>query len=294
MVNTQNNCPICSGKKFKTLKKYEQHFLIMCKQCGFVFSSRLPEEAELLDLYHTYTYTENYYVSPITIIRYKELLDNFEKYRKLNRILELGCGYGIFLDIAKEMGWECYGIEVSEQAVVHNLKKGLNVYKGKLKNVVNQLPLFDVVVAIEVIEHLSFPNEEIKFLKQIIRQGGLLYITTPNFNSLSRILAGSRYSVICYPEHVSYFTPKTIKKLLSLHDFNILSCHTTGFSMSRMKRAFNLSIENPYSYESTDEKIRRITESSRLMKFLKKIINNILNFFRIGNTIKVFAVKSNI
>ena len=78
---------------------------------------------------------------------------------------------------------------------------------------------FDVIVSSETIEHINNPRQEISNIHQLLRKGGLLYVTTPNFNSYVRRFTKAQYDIIKYPEHLSYYTKKTLNKLLKQTGF---------------------------------------------------------------------------
>src|SRR5437764_554107 len=114
MEKFHQHCLICNSNKLKRLKGYESAFLIQCQTCSFVFCEKIPSEKELTD--HYKSYGRNDYLSPITIKRYHELLDEFEKFRKTNKILDIGSGIGYFLEVAKSRGWEVFGTEYTDKA----------------------------------------------------------------------------------------------------------------------------------------------------------------------------------
>src|SRR5215211_5801758 len=107
-------CLISGSKKLKPLKGYEKHYLVK-SPVGFVFCSRIPTTPELIS--HYSGYPRDTYLSPITIKRYNELLDEFEKFRKTGKLLEVGCGSGHFLHEAKKRGWDVYGTEFTDDAI---------------------------------------------------------------------------------------------------------------------------------------------------------------------------------
>ncbi|MCH8330091.1 MAG: hypothetical protein IH946_01715, partial [Bacteroidetes bacterium] len=78
--------------------------MIKCKDCGFVFMEKIPTLEELNAHYENYSYDSEGYLSPLTIKSYNLLLDEFEKYRKTNKLLDVGCGRGWFLQEAKITG----------------------------------------------------------------------------------------------------------------------------------------------------------------------------------------------
>ncbi len=84
------------------------------------------------------------------------------------------------------------------------------------------LESFDVITSFEVIEHINNPSEELNTFNRLLRKKGLVYVTTPNFNSLLRYRFKAAYDVICYPEHLSYYTKSTIKNYFKNQDFKEL------------------------------------------------------------------------
>jgi SAM-dependent methyltransferase len=250
-----------------------------------------PTEEELKALYGEYSYGNDYFISPITISRYRNLFRGFEKYRRTGRLLDVGCGNGLLLSIAREMGWECFGIEVSSAAIKLCREQGLQVFEGTLSEVSDKLPLFDVVVSVEVLEHLNTPAEELRLMNQLIRPGGLLYLTTPNFNGLLRLLTGKDPAIIGYPEHLSYFTPRTLGRLARQTGFQIKNLECTGFSLSVLRSVSQGVAENPVSGASADEKLRMKIESLPIMKAIKRIANILFTITGTGNSLKGWFVK---
>lgn len=285
------HCPLCNSSDFIPLKKYHQHHLVRCKACHFVFSLQIPTYEELKQYYQQYSYIEEYYVSPITLKRYEEWLRKLEKFRYHNRILDVGCGNGIFLSVAKKMGWDAYGIEFSKTAANICRHKGITVFEGTLHEHLQALPEMDVIVSIETIEHVPFPAKEIYNMYKILKKGGVLLITTPNFNSLTRRILQGKHPDILYPEHLSYFTSKTLKNLLKTHSFSIWQIKTTGFSISKLKNALSTKQENPFSEQSQDEKIRKKLEENLFLNFIKKKVNQILTLTKLGNSLQAIAIK---
>lgn len=292
MSRIVDSCPLCNSFSLILMSAYKEARLTNCQTCGFVFSQRNPTEKELSDYYVKYSYVDNYYHSPLTSIRYERLLEEFALYKKNNRILDVGCGNGQFLEEAKRKGWETWGTEYSKGAVLHTQKKGLNVLHGRLNEVLEDLPQFDVITSFEVIEHLNNPAREIDLMKNILRPGGIIYITTPNFNSVLRYLLKHRYDVITYPEHLIYFTPKTLTYLMKTKGFDVERIETTGFSLSRLKNGFKKSkSENPFTSESTDEVLRNYLESNKILQFIKSSVNKLFTISGTGLSLKGLFIK---
>ena len=283
------SCLICNNPKLKDLEYYKHAFLTKCQNCNFVFSRKIPSQKELNKHYEGYG--RNDYLSPITIKRYNELLDKFEKFKKTGKILDVGCGVGYFLDEAKKRGWEVYGTEYTNEAIKICKNKEIHMQEGKLnpKNYTDEE--FDVITSFEVLEHINNPVEEIKIFHKLLRLGGLVYLTTPNFNSISRYYLKSKYNIITYPEHLSYYTPKTLKKLFKSSNFKAYKIETTGISITRIKTSMGISDQPLISVKSDDERIRKQLESNKVLKKVKTLINYGLTIFGRGNSLKGWFVK---
>ena len=295
-MQKEHECCILCGGKYNELENYSKNNLVKCQNCKFVFCKKIPSKQELIN--HYQGYGRNDYLSPITIKRYEELLDEFEKFRKTNKIIDVGCGVGYFLEVAKKRGWEVYGTEFTENAVKICAEKGINMHIGGL-NIDNYEPeSFDIITSFEVIEHINNPNEELNKFHSILRKGGLVYCTTPNFNSLIRYKLKENYDVICYPEHLSYYTPKTLRFAFKKNKFITQKLNATGISVSRFKNSTaNMKqikkVEKPISKQSSDELIRNKMEHNSLLGAIKKIINKCLTITGTGDALKIFAIKGN-
>ncbi len=275
-------CPVCGSSRLQPLRGYERAHLVRCRECGLVFAGRSPSEAELAANYGGYSRADH--DSPITRRRYRELLDGFEPYRRSGRILDMGCGVGFFLEEARERGWEACGSEFEPRAVEIVRAKGLRCVQAPVTVNTFEPGSFDVVTAFEVVEHLREPLDEARTIAHALRPGGLFYCTTPNFSSLSRRVLRSRWSVIAYPEHLSYFTPTTLSSWLSRVGFAPVKVQTTGFSPARLRRG--VASANASNRDCSDEQLRVQVEGSRALRTAKAAVNAALGTTRTGDTIK--------
>ena len=163
--------------------------------------------------------------------------------------------------------------------------------EGKLNPDNYSLENFDIITSFEVLEHINNPLEEISNFHKILRKGGLVYLTTPNFNSISRFYLKSKYNIITYPEHLSYYSPKTLKYLFKKVNFKTLKIESTGISITRIKTSKGLSDQEFISEKSDDEILRTRIEKNILLQLLKEILNFSLSLFGNGNSLKGWFVK---
>lgn len=284
------NCLLCDSKDLVELKTYEKASLCRCGDCGFIFSRNIPSAQSLID-YYSNNYDRTSYLSPITIKRYNEILDRFEGYKKTGKLLDIGAGYGFFLEIARQRGWDVYGVELTDEAVDHCRNKGLKMFKGELQNIDFDDLKFDVIISIEVIEHINNPKEYLSKTNEILRKGGKFYLTTPNFNSLLRYRLKENYNIIEYPNHLCYYSKKTLKKLFEGNGFSTERIATTGISLTRFRTSQGKSDQEFVSETSDDEMFRYKIEKKKSLRIGKRMINSILNLFKIGDSLKGSFIK---
>ncbi len=283
-------CLITGKQDLYPLSGYEKDYLVKSKSSQFVFSSRIPTEKEILDHYNNYPIGYNS-ESDITRIRINELLDGFEKFRETNNLLDVGCGPGLFLIEAKKRGWNVFGTEFTDNQINYLKEKGVNTFQGKLTPTSFAPESFDVIISSEVLEHINNPIEEMGLFNSFLRKGGLTYITTPNFNAIERYLLKGTYNVIEYPEHLCYYTPKTIDLLLIKTGFKKVEIKTTGISIARIKNSLKKESFDHENNINNDEELRQSLEKG-YKKQLKNFINWLLTTFKVGNSMKVWYVKN--
>lgn len=261
---------------------------MLCRACGFGYSGQEPNTDELRDYYGHYTMIRD--LSPITAKRYDELLASFAPYRRSGRLLEVGAGGGLFLDRARSAGWQCHGTEYDPAIVAECRARGLIMHDGALPDHPWESGSFDVVVSFEVVEHLPRPMDDLRAMVDLLRPGGVLYITTPNFNSISKLLAYGKWTIVNYPEHISFFNPSNMHRALTSLGMRRIWVRTTGISLSRFRISHGMGTATTTATRN-DEQLRRTIESRPMLRSLKKFIDGILNVTGKGDSLKVLYEK---
>ncbi len=286
---TLRSCPQCASEKKIPYAPLTGHHLVRCGACGLVFTALEPSTADLVAFYSRYLMVED--ISPVTVVRYEEVLDSFEPYRKMGRILETGCGSGSFMQRAAMRGWSVHGTEIGEHALVAAQSRGVQMMEGPLDPKNYPPDHFDIVCSIEVIEHLRYPRAELRNVMTVLRPGGLFYVTTPNFNCIARRLSPADWNVASYPEHLCYFTPRTLDRMLTSEGLQKRDISTTGFSFYRWQVRQDRSQVNKCAAQKKQESIRSALENKPHLRLAKRSANWLLNFLRLGDSMKAYYVK---
>jgi 2-polyprenyl-3-methyl-5-hydroxy-6-metoxy-1,4-benzoquinol methylase len=150
------------------------------------------------------------------------LLDRIACYGKRGRMLDIGCATSFFLDEARKRGWDVSGIEPSRWAKKYAEEKfGIKIMFPTLEEADFGPETFDVVVMLDVFEHLAKPREMLLIIHRILKKDGLLVVATPDVDSLmSRILQAKWWGINRH--HLFYFSKKTIEDIFARTGFHVL------------------------------------------------------------------------
>jgi ubiquinone/menaquinone biosynthesis C-methylase UbiE len=150
-----------------------------------------------------------------------------QKYAKPGRILDLGCGDGSQLSRLAD-GYTPYGIEVSKNLALQ-AEKNLASKNGKVTNAdaltgLRNLPdnQFTGVMMRSFLEHDIDPKNTLLAAHRVLASGGIVVIKVPNYGCINRIYRGKKWCGFRFPDHVNYFTPGTLRKLLTECGFTII------------------------------------------------------------------------
>lgn len=146
-------------------------------------------------------------------------------------LVDIGCGNGNIICIAKELGWETWGIDPDPKAVEVAKSTGAKVFQSNLPDTGLPSDYFDVVILNHVIEHLHDPIASLKEIYRILKPGGMIWVATPNLKSEGLRRFHSNWLHLDSPRHLVLFTPESLK----------LSCIKAGFSDVSLKPCYIFS-----------------------------------------------------
>jgi len=155
---------------------------------------------------------------------FNHFLNIIEKFSvKKGKLLDVGAASGFFLELAKKREWDVSGVEISEFAASRARERGLNVKTGIIEDFnADDSKHFSVITMWDVIEHVHNPVSAISKAGELLEDGGIIAINTPDSGSLVAKILGKRWYKFIPPEHVIYFNQNNLCLLLSKIGFKVV------------------------------------------------------------------------
>jgi len=143
--------------------------------------------------------------------------------RPPGRILDVGCAAGFALEVAEELGFEAFGVEMNprfkEYTATHLYGR---ITYGTLEDLPDSEP-FDLVTMFDVLEHSPNPRKELETVRNLLSEHGYVAIQIPCIDSAGARLMGRRWYHYSPPSHLSYFTLDTLTQLAQSVGFRVVS-----------------------------------------------------------------------
>lgn len=202
--------------------------LVVCNRCGLVFQRERPTD-EQLDLAQSDAYGQpqrRFAAAAELAVRGFRMARVRLASRLLppgGRVLDVGCGRGLFLALMRRRGFAVRGTELSE-ATAANADPSLPIDVGDLVPGRHAPASFELVSIWHVLEHLRDPAETLRAAHEALVPGGRLLLALPNFASWEARLGGEGWFHLDLPRHLFQFTPETLVRLL----------RETGFKVERL------------------------------------------------------------
>lgn len=137
------------------------------------------------------------------------------------RLLDLGCGDGSSLEIAKKLGWDVIGIEIDGLAVECSKQKGLHAIEGDYRLLREYENYFNCIICSHVLEHLDRPIDALVGMFNSLKKGGMLILSLPNSESILQDFFKEHWRGLECPRHLSIPSLGCLKKILEKIGFNV-------------------------------------------------------------------------
>ncbi|WP_237743546.1 class I SAM-dependent methyltransferase [Pleurocapsa sp. PCC 7319] len=272
-----------------------------CSQCGLIYISPRPSFEEIVDLYghdEAHISAQSHISADFAKRLYaKHNLNIIRSVVNSGSLLEIGAGAGYFLDEARKIGFEPYGLEFNPVQA--------NFMRNQLQIPCEQSPLstsifngqkFDVIYHCDVISHFFDPIADFQKMNETMNDESFLIFETGNFAEVDQ----KYYQYIPsfqYPDHLFFFSVDNLAELLEKTGFQLIKIHRysmlpqllTMKVLSNIKQSIKkILIKSPdisskpgkstsEPYETNKTSISNF-KSSNIKSSIKKNIKNIYNF----------------
>lgn len=245
-------CPNCKCSE-NTLRIKEEEFLVVrCNSCGLTYLLNPPDESEIYEDYYQIEFKGDDYRKDSSFAHLREIFEinsqRVELIKKLAslsedfKILDIGCGSGLFLKSCKDAGINGAGIDVSNNALNFARNEfGLDVYNKSTEDLKNEGKRYDMITMWHVLEHITEPINELRKIKELLSPNGCLMIEVPNLNSIKFKLSGNKWKGGNHPlYHRSFFTSKTLRETLIKSGFTNVRRIKFSYPLSNKSVFYNL------------------------------------------------------
>ncbi len=141
-------------------------------------------------------------------------------------VLDIGCGTGSHA-LPFVGDFVPFGIELS-RALAQEAANSFAPHGGHCVHAESRAGLatfadnfFDAAVLRSYLEHEAYPDEVLGELARVLRPGGVAIVKVPNYGSLNRMVMGANWCGFRIPDHVNYFTKKSLTQMAARHGFDV-------------------------------------------------------------------------
>jgi 2-polyprenyl-3-methyl-5-hydroxy-6-metoxy-1,4-benzoquinol methylase len=254
----------CGSESFRHFRTMKGYTLLRCTVCRFVTVHPLPDlEAVEAHYNDTRTGEEKQQLRKELVARFMSLSNNPKRdffssvlskvsgilAKSALDILEIGSGFGYFVQYANSIGHRVTGTEVTKEYAEMSSEslngRIIHVDSGRYTDQFG-CASFDLIYMEAVFEHVLQPEAILSQIRQLLRPGGVLFLAVPNMESLSSRLEGKYWAWAAPPDHLYFYNQSNLSLLLEKHGFSVTESFTMDYyhrsipQMFSFRRALNV------------------------------------------------------
>ncbi|MBI5369177.1 MAG: methyltransferase domain-containing protein [Planctomycetes bacterium] len=208
--------------------------IVECGSCGLVYypGGVDARATYTLDYFHGREYQDYPAEKPWIQRNFRARIRDLRALRPGGRLLEIGCAYGFFLELARRH-WQVSGLDISRECVEHARGVlGLDVESADFLDLPDEPESRDVICLWDTIEHLARPVRVLEKAARWLRPGGVLALTTGDVESAVARWRGERWRLIHPPTHLFYFSRRTLGQALTGAGLRVDRVRYVGYTRS--------------------------------------------------------------
>lgn len=243
-------CPNCNYQSYKKVLKEDHFEIVKCLKCGLIYLYNPPDEKELYEKYYDigfklqdYSVDSKFeYLAEIYLIN-RQRLKFFKENGFNGKILDIGCGSGLFLKTLSESYNDIEGVDVSHKALDFARKEFfLNVSGKSIEKLSEERKRYNIITLLHVVEHFINPVHELKKILGLLDDRGFCFIEVPNFYSIKFRLSGYKWKGGNHPlYHRSFFTAKSLEDTLRRSGFKKYKRVRLSYKLPDKSFVYNIS-----------------------------------------------------
>lgn len=303
-----NNNP----ESFRLKYQKENFAVVTCDSCNMHFIPPFYRKQI------TYTQYKNEAVTQavragnnwIKVQRHKLRFKFIQRFIKSGKLFDLGAGWGHFMLAGKELGYDVYGVEISEQPYLYCV----NDLKLPVDHIdffeMDESKKFDLITMWDVLEHIDHANEFLAKCASLTKPDGYLFLQVPQIDSYFAKRHRDEWKMMGL-DHVNYFGKDTITRILKNNGYEVVAIKSSfeiklfimytilplikklkGNKKQTLREAnatINAADRQQYFNKFTSKPMWQL----KLFVFIHNCIYNTLSFFKVGEEMMVAARKMN-
>lgn len=289
-----NKCPWCGSNKAQINLWLKDEFLTKkdfhiceCLNCGLLYTMPRPSKEKIGAYYKSdeyYSHQENKKGFVPRLYEAIKKINLKHKFRLASRdlpvgkLLDIGCGVGDFLHVAENKGWQCTGVEPSEEAreIARQRIKGDLLYSEDLNHLPDQS--FDLITMWHVLEHVDDLKWQVAQLQRLIKPNGRIVIAVPNYRSYDGRFYNAYWAAYDVPRHLNHFNRTVLTKMFKTSGLSLVcmdklvwDAYYISFMSEQYKHHFMPLVRGVFRGLVSNAKARRSGEWSSLVYVFRPI-----------------------
>ena len=312
-MSEEISCCVCNNNHSDLfeLKYQKEHFaVVICNICSLNFIPPYYRKQIKYEQYKNEAVTTEVRKGNnwVKTQRHKLRFKFIQKFVKTGKLFDLGAGWGHFMLAGKELGYDVYGIEISEQPYLYCV----NDLKLPVDHVdffeMDESRQFDIITMWDVLEHIDKAGDFLEKRSKLTQPNGYLFLQVPQIDSYFAKRHQDNWKMMGL-DHVNYFGKKTITQILANHGYEVVKIKSSFeiklFIMytllpfikkiksnkkgrvSELNKTINAAERQNYFNKFTNKPLWQL----KLFVFIHNRIYNFLSFFNIGEEMMVAARK---
>jgi SAM-dependent methyltransferase len=219
-------CEVCGASEFRPVGDKDGHHVVRCTTCALERIDPQPTDETLAQIYGEHYYDAWGLHTDAQLVVEQMKRSTFRRVIRglgngaTGKLLDCGAATGFLMGEARELGYEPFGVELSEFGAKKIAERfgPEHAFQGQLEDAPFADGSFQAITMCDFLEHVRDPASVLRRANTLLRPGGRIALTVPHVGSLSQRTMGMRWTNYKV-EHLYYFTKKNLEQLLEKMGF---------------------------------------------------------------------------